>query len=337
VREAERATAEVEAILDSIQESTSLGLGYFDRDFRAIRLNAMLAAVHGGTVEDQIGLTIEEGVPELWPRIEPIYRKVIETGEPVVGVEVSGVTASDPGREHWWLSNLYPVKVAGSLIGFSVVVVDITDRKQLELSQVALTRAVVDALAYTVELRDPYTAGHQERVAELATSLAERLGRSRGEIASIDLAARIHDLGKILVPAEILSRPGHLSDVEMKLAQAHALAGSDILERAHFPEDVCQMVLQHHERLDGSGYPSGLAGDEICAGARIIAVVDVFDAMVGMRPYRAALQASVALKELTEGAGTLYDPEAVAALVQLVGEGRFGLENGQTAVELGFY
>ncbi len=318
VRESDRARAEALSILDAYQATTSVGLGFVDTEFRIIRANPMLASVRGGSVDDQIGLTVEEVVPDLWPQLEPKYRSVIDTGTSVVNLEVSGATADDPGVRHWWLTNLYPVKIEDQIIGIGTVVLDITDRKNLEASRVQLTRSVVAALAEAVEMRDPYTAGHESRVSINATLVATQLGLDVDEVESIGLAGHIHDIGKLAVPAEILSHPGRLSEVEMELVRTHPQAGSDMLERVGFPREAREIVLQHHVRIDGSGYPSGLRGDEVCIGAQIVAVADVFDAIVSTRPYRGSLGLDAALEELARGSGTRYNAEAVAAFIRLV-------------------
>ena len=329
LRESHRATAEASSIIDSLQSTSSVGFGYVDRDFRLVRLNPMLAATTGGRVEDQIGRTMAEVVPALWPTLEPIYHSVIDTGEAAVNREVSGPVATDPDRIHTWLTNLNPVKVNGTVTGIAIVVIDITDRKQLEESQATLTRAVVSALSASVEMRDPYTAGHQEKVAQLATTIAAELHLEPSEIDLIGLAARIHDIGKLSVPAELLTRPGRLSDTEMALVRMHSQAGFDMLKKVHFPEHVAEMVLQHHERSDGSGYPHGLRGEQIAIGSRIIAVADVVESMASRRPYRAALGLDVALDEIRRGAGTRYDGDVVKACVSLVENGTVTFdENG---------
>jgi diguanylate cyclase (GGDEF)-like protein/putative nucleotidyltransferase with HDIG domain/PAS domain S-box-containing protein len=321
VREADRATLEALSVLDAYQSTTSVGLGFVDTDFRIVRINSMLAAVNGSSVEDQIGRLIEEVVPELWPQLEREYRSVLDSANPVVNLEVSGFAPDEPDVTRWWLTNLYPVTVAERVIGIGIVVLDITDRKRFEQSQVELTRSMVGALAGAAEMRDPYTAGHEDRVATNAALVATALGLNAAQIESITLAGRIHDIGKLAIPAEILARPGHLGTAEMDLIRTHAQVGSDMLKRVHFPDDARDIVLQHHERIDGSGYPEGLRGDEVCMGAQIVAVADVFDAMASSRPYRAALGVEVALEELVEGAGTRYNREVVDSFVRLVREG----------------
>ena len=323
LRQSHRATLEWSSIVDSLQSTESVGFGYVDRQFRFLRMNEMLAAVHGGRVEDQIGRTVADVVPALWPALEPICERVIGRGEAAVNQEVSGPTATDPGRIHSWLTNLNPVTVDGQLVGIAIVVIDITDRKQLEESQATLTRAVVGALSASVEMRDPYTAGHQERVACIAGAVAAELGLKPEAIDEIELAANIHDIGKLSVPSELLAHPGRLSEPEMAVVQMHCQAGFDLLHRVHFPERVAQMVFQHHERCDGSGYPRGLRGEQILMGSRIIAVADVIESMASGRPYRASLGVDAALDEIQRGAGTAYDADVVAACTKVVKSGRF--------------
>jgi diguanylate cyclase (GGDEF)-like protein/PAS domain S-box-containing protein/putative nucleotidyltransferase with HDIG domain len=326
VRAADNAAAEALAIVSALESSTSVGLGFIDTDLRVIRLNEALAAVHGGRVEDQLGRTVAETVPGLWPALEPIYRKVLTTGEPLHNQEIVGQTAGDPGHPHYWLTSLFPVRAHGQITGVCPVAIDITHRKELEASQRALTRSVVSALASSVETRDPYTAGHQARVAEIAVAIATELGLDAVEIDAIDLGARIHDVGKLAIPTEILSRPGRLREAEMALVREHSQAGSDMLKRVDFPDHVREMILQHHERLDGSGYPNGVRGEQLLMGSRIIAVADVVEAMSSHRPYRPAVGIEPALKEIERGSGVEYDSGVVDACIRLFGDGRLSLD-----------
>jgi PAS domain S-box-containing protein len=173
--------------------------------------------------------------------------------------------------------------------------------------------ATVTALASMVELRDAYTAGHQRRVASLAGAIARQMGLSEDRIQGILLAGVIHDVGKIQVPAEILSKPTRLRPLEFELIKAHPRAGYDIVRSIDFPWPIADMILQHHERLDGSGYPDGLKGDAIRLESRILAVADVVEAMMSHRPYRAELGLDAALAEVEAGKGTRYDAAAVDA------------------------
>lgn len=176
------------------------------------------------------------------------------------------------------------------------------------------------ALAAAVAMRDPYTAGHESRVAALAGAIGRALHLDADRIRGLELAANIHDVGKIGVPIEILGKPGRLTQSEMDLVRSHAQAGYEIVKNVRFTWPIAEMVWQHHERLDGSGYPRGLKGDQIMLEARIIAVADVVDAMAGARPYRAALGLDAAIAEIVKGRGTLYDARVVDACVALLRE-----------------
>jgi PAS domain S-box-containing protein len=187
----------------------------------------------------------------------------------------------------------------------------------------ASLQAAVRAIATAAELRDPYTAGHQRRVAELATAMATVLGVDADLITGIGVAATIHDIGKLVVPSEILAKPSRLSAAEYELVKGHVQAGYDIIDQIDFPWPAADMVLQHHERLDGSGYPNHLSGDEIGIGGRIIAVADVVEAMSSHRPYRPGLGIDAALDVVTRGRGRLFAPDAVDACVRLFREDGF--------------
>ncbi len=180
--------------------------------------------------------------------------------------------------------------------------------------------AAVEALARATEARDPYTAGHQHRVGVLASHIGNRLGLPQGEVDGLQVAGALHDLGKIAIPAEILTKPGRLSEVEMALVRTHTDIGGDILREIDFPWPVRDVVTQHHERLDGSGYPAGLSGDEICLAARIVGVADVVDAMTSMRPYRSAVGVDAAIAELMNHRGVLYQSDIVDAAVDVLHE-----------------
>ena len=166
-------------------------------------------------------------------------------------------------------------------------------------------------------MRDAYTAGHERRVAELATAIAREIGLNEDKIEGLFLAATIHDLGKINVPAELLSKPGKLTPLEYQMLQTHVQAGYEIIKGVKFPWPIAQIVLQHHERLDGSGYPQGLKGEAMLPEAKILAVADVVESMMSHRPYRQALGVEVALAQVEQSQGRLYDPAAVEACVRL--------------------
>lgn len=207
---------------------------------------------------------------------------------------------------------------------------DITERKKaaesLQRSYDQLREtfiATVNTLASTIEMRDPHTAGHQRRVTILACAIAEEMGLTEDQFDGLRMAGLIHDLGKINVPAEILSKPGRINDIEFSLIRYHPQICHDILKTIDLPWPVAKIVLQHHERLDGSGYPQGLKGDEIMLEARILAVADVVEAMASHRPYRPALGIELAFEEIIKGRGVLYDPDAVDACVRIFSEKSF--------------
>jgi len=214
-----------------------------------------------------------------------------------------------------------------SIIGYQGIVRDISElesnRKQLEKTLKELRKALggtIEAMALTVETRDPYTAGHQRRVSNLARAIATEMGVSEDQIQGIRLAGVIHDVGKISVPGEILSKPGRIGANEFGIIKEHPQVGYNILKTVDFPWPIAQIVLQHHERMDGSGYPFGISGDNILIEARILAVADVVEAMASHRPYRPALGIDVALREILKNRGSFYDLDVVDACLRLFNE-----------------
>ncbi len=204
---------------------------------------------------------------------------------------------------------------------------DITERKKAEASLAesfaqlrSALGATVQAIAVTVETRDPYTAGHQRRVADLSCAIAAEMNLSDTTVDSIRMAAIIHDLGKISVPSEILSKPTRLTDIEFSLIRTHPQSGYDILKNIEFPWPIARMVLEHHERVDGSGYPNGLIKDQSLLESRILAVADTVEAMASHRPYRPGLGIEIALQEIETHKGTLYDEAVAEACLRLFRE-----------------
>jgi putative nucleotidyltransferase with HDIG domain len=187
-------------------------------------------------------------------------------------------------------------------------------------------KGVVHALSLSIEARDPYTAGHQKRVSDLAGAIATEMGLLKDRVTGIRLAGEIHDLGKIAVPAEILSKPNKLSDMEFSLIKTHPDVGYNILREIEFPWPIAQIVYQHHERLDGSGYPRGLKADGILLEARIMAVADVVEAIASHRPYRPALGMEAAAAEIQKNRGIIYDPEVVDTCLGIIGRPNFILK-----------
>ena len=182
---------------------------------------------------------------------------------------------------------------------------------------------VTEALGRIVEARDPYTQGHQERVARVSRAIALEMGLPADEVAAIEMAALVHDIGKMAIPTEILSKPGRLSEVEFNLVKGHSQHGYDILKDVSFPFPIADIVLQHHERLDGSGYPDGVSGNKMLLAARVLAVGDVVEAMASHRPYRPALPMSLAIEEISDA--RKYDSEVVDAFLRLYATDRVDL------------
>jgi PAS domain S-box-containing protein len=219
------------------------------------------------------------------------------------------------------------LKVAATLMGEGITRLKIEE--ELKLSNQKLQKAMkstIQATALILEKRDPYNAGHQKRMTKLACAIAEEISLPKDKVEGLYIAGIIHDIGKINVPTEILSKPGRLSEIEFSLIQTHPQVGSDLLKEMELPGEVSSIVLQHHERMDGSGYPSGLSGEAILLEARILAVTDVVEAMASNRPYRPALGLDQALEEITKNKGKLYDPEVVDACWKLFKEKGFKFE-----------
>jgi PAS domain S-box-containing protein len=215
----------------------------------------------------------------------------------------------------------------GNIIGYQGIIRDISElvssQKKLQKTLDKLQKALggtIQAMALTVETRDPYTAGHQRRVSNLACAIAREMGIPQHQIQGIHFAGIIHDIGKISVPGEILSKPGKISEHELGIIKEHPRSGHNILKTVDFPWPIAQIVLQHHEKMDGSGYPDGIPGDEILIESRILSVADVIEAMSSHRPYRPTLGVDVALREVQQNMNILYDPDVVDACLRLFNE-----------------
>lgn len=325
LRHAEREAVEGASLLTSIERSAPVGVALTDREFRLLRINPYLTRFCELPPEAQLGKTVAEVVPQLWSQIRDAYERA-RAGETVPDIEVTTEDPDNPGRSTYWLASYYPVEMGGEIIGVGNVVFDITLRKTAELALAKNLDALVQTIARTVEFRDPYTAGHQQRVADLAAAAATEMGLDPFEVEGIRTAASIHDIGKISIPAEILSKPSKLLAAEMELIRQHSETGYAIVQGIDFPWPVAEMIRQHHERQDGSGYPRGIAGDEILLGSRIIAVADVIEAMVSHRPYRPGYSLEEVLTFVTDQAAMSLDPDAVGACVRLLRSGALRLQ-----------
>ena len=226
------------------------------------------------------------------------------------------------GSELWVNVSASPIfDDAGGFAGSLAMVADMSMQRDAEDRLKQALTGTVAAMGALVETRDPYTAGHERRTAGLVVAVARRMGFGQYAIETLDLTARMHGIGQIAVPAEILTRPSRLSQNEFTLVKAHPQVAYDILSSIDFGRPVAEIILQHHERLDGSGYPNGLVGDEMLLEARILAVADVVEAMSSHRPYRPALGVEAALDEIAAGSGRLYDDAVVKACKQVFAAG----------------
>lgn len=330
-KQAEAALQDSEAKYRKIVETTQEGIWVIDAEARTNYVNRRLAEMLGYSDHEMIGRSLFDFMDDVGR--EEMQKKL--------AVRRQGLTETydfrfqrQDGSSLWAIVAGSPyLDPQGKFTGSMGMITDITDRKQSEAalreSYAKLHRALngtVLALAAMVEMRDPYTAGHQERVSQLACAIAEDLGFSRDQIEGMRMMSLLHDIGKIGVPAEILNKPGKISDYEFDIIRTHSKVGYEILKDIEFPCAVAEAIAQHHERLDGSGYPQGLSGNQISLPARILAVADVVEAMASYRPYRPALGIDKALEEIIQNKGILYDPEVVDACVKLFTEKKFAFE-----------
>ena len=266
-------------------------------------------------------------------KMQKISVKKILRGE-VSALSDEAILVSKGGKKTPIDPRMEPIKDdGGDISGVVLAFTDVTARKtaeeelkrSFEQQKIAM-EGTVRAIAYTIETRDPYTAGHQRRVTKLACAIGEEMGLSKDRIEGLRMEGELHDIGKIHVSAEILSKPGQISESEYAIIKTHSQVGHDILKTIEFPWPVASIVLQHHERMDGSGYPSGLKGKDILLEAKILAVADVCEAMASHRPYRPALSIEDSLEEISKNKGKLYDPEVADICLKVFGEKKFKFE-----------
>ena len=312
-----------------VAESAADAIIIGDGEGKVVFWNKAAQEIFGYTAEEIVGRSIALLMPE---RFRKNFLKRMEqqrkTGE-VPGIRGRMIqTGLRKDGSEFPAEISYAAWKGGDEMFSTAIIRDITERmaaeKALKDSYEKLERTlegIVEALGAAIELRDPYTAGHQRRVAELAVAIAEEMGLPTEKVEATRYAALVHDIGKLAVPAEILAKPAALTDTEFALIKFHPQQAYDILKEIDFPWPLAEIVLQHHERLDGSGYPSGLKGDEILLEARIIAVADVVEAMSSHRPYRPALGIEAACDEIKAKRGRLYDPDVVDACVSLFEKG----------------
>jgi putative nucleotidyltransferase with HDIG domain len=337
--EAQAELAQTQLMFQAAMEGSQAGVAIADAPDCTLRYinKAGLAIVGVGEAEHIYGMDPERYV-QAWAMYDIDGEPMVPAKDPLARAVCHGekstaevVFRSEAGGDRAVLADAAPILDSeGRIQAGMVVFVDITDRRaeqlELERSHTRLEHMVYqvsEAMGRVVEVRDPYTAGHQERTAVIAKAIAVEMALPESEIRAIEMAALVHDIGKLGVPAEILTKPGHLSNIEFEIIKSHSEYGYQILKDIEFPWAVADVVLQHHERLDGSGYPKGLSGDEICLAARVLGVADVVEAMSSHRPYRATLGIDVAIGEIASRP-ELFDERVAQACVALFESGRLG-------------
>ncbi len=312
--------------LVALVKASPLGIVAFDLDGKILLWNRAAEEITGWCEEEMQGLSIQVLADRKWEEYEVLRRRTLNR-------EVFHSLPMDATRKDGLpiiiSYSSAPVLDGDRIVATMAVIYDISEKMKMEADlkeSLEKTNRILDetvhSLSSAVEKRDPYTAGHQQRVAQLACALAEEIGGTAEErLKGIWTGAILHDIGKLFVPAEILTRPGRLSGIEFELVKSHAEVGYDILKDIEFQWPVALIVRQHHERLDGSGYPAGLKGDDILFEARILGVADVVEAISSHRPYRPGIGIESALEEIKRSRGTAYDPSVVDACLNLFRNG----------------
>ncbi len=315
-------------ILENIED------GYFEVDLAGnfTFFNPSLCRILGYPREEMPGMNNRVFMDaENAKKVFRAFNEVYVTGIPSKGFECETIR-KDGARTYIEVSVSLIVRPGEKPTRFRGIVRDVTESKrteeELQRTLESLRKAfgaTIQVMVSAVETRDPYTGGHQIRSADLARAIATEMGLPREKIDGIRMAGVIHDIGKLSIPAEILSNPTKLSEIEFSLIQEHSKKGHDILKDVESPWPLAEIVYQHHERMDGSGYPRRLKGEEILIEARILAVADVVEAMASHRPYRPALGMDAALQEIEKNRGILYDPAVVDICLMLIREKGFQL------------
>jgi PAS domain S-box-containing protein/putative nucleotidyltransferase with HDIG domain len=322
----EKQREEYRTIYDTVRHM----IVYLTKDGTIQRINRAGATFFGLEPREIVGKTVYDFLPaDEADQFTAVNNEVISSGEAKLAIiqEYSRLS----GKTRWAQIDRIPyLDERGDIIGVITLHVDITRRKLaeegLKHSLASLEKTLDDAIgamSKIVEMKDPFTAGHQIRVAQLAIAMAEKMKLTDEQVGYIKTAATVHDIGKIYVPSDILSKPGTLRDMEMQIIRTHAQGSYEILRKIDFHGPMAQIAYQHHERLDGSGYPRGLKGGDIILEAKILAVADVVEAMASHRPYRAALGIDKALEEIRINRGSKYDEAAVDACLELFNGGKF--------------
>lgn len=318
----------------SIVENAVEGIFRTTQEGQVITVNSALARMMGYDTPEGFAKEITDLSKQVYvnPEDRVRYMKILDEKGIIEGFETQHYRKD--GSTIWVLINARAVRsLTGKALYYEGIMQDITARKAADEEIKKDTDQIrkyllgtINALSMMVETRDPFTSGHQKRVSHLARAIAQDMALSHDTINNIRLAGIIHDIGKVSVPAGILGKTSKLTDMEFDLIKVHSQSGYNILKEAELPYPIAETVLQHHERLDGSGYPQGLENKQILLESKIIAVADVTEAMASHRPYRPALGIPAALEEIEKNQGTLYDKKVVEVCSQLFRKKEFRFE-----------
>ena len=306
-------------LLDNLPDAV-----YFkDDENRLVRVNRFYAEGFKMSPEEIIGKTDFCFFPkEQAQKMFDDDTYILKTGNPIIGKIERTLL---PNRTHNCVTTTkIPIRnKKGDIIGTMGMTRDITAYDQIEKNRLDMVMSSLKVLDRVLEIRDPYTFGHTRRVSIIAEKIAQELGWDENKILSLKMSAELHDIGKILIPLEILNKPGALSELELKMVQEHVKKCYDMLKPHAFPFPLPETIYQHHERLNGKGYPRGLSGDKIIPEARVLAISDVLEAMTFHRPYRAALGLKKAVQELKDNCDSKYDRDIVHTAVKIINENNF--------------
>ena len=317
-KQAEKALAESENLFRTSFESATDGIIMFGKNGRYIKVNDRACELWGYTREELLQLHFNDITYKEDQGISTdLYDKMISGGLNNAAFEKRYIKKD--GTVIWAYVSTSAIRDEINNIKYFISYIqDITDSKAVTERINGVLEGTIETLARVVEARDPYTSGHQKRVAEIAVAIAENMGLSKEQVHGLYLASIVHDLGKMQVPAEILSKPGKLTYLEFEMIKCHPETAYDLLKDIDFPWPVAEIIYQHHERIDGSGYPRKLKGDSMSVEAKILGVADVYEAMSSHRPYRAAFPKDTALAEIEKNKGVLYDPDVVEAFLKVL-------------------
>jgi PAS domain S-box-containing protein len=316
-KQAKEFDRDIENIFNSLMEHTPIFVFIKDEATRSVRLSRNYEQMLGRPLNELLNKTVDELFPS------DLAKSMVADDLRILNTKIyEKIEEELNGRIYSTIK--FPVLIESKrkyLVGFTI---DITEQKKTETELKEIIHrlrktlgAAIEAMSATVEARDPYTAGHHRRVADLARSIAIAMNLPRNQIEGIRMAGSIHDIGKISIPAEILSKPSKLTKLEFALIRLHSQTGYDILKDIEFYCPIARIVLEHHERIDGSGYPNGLRRENLLIESRILMVADVVEAMASDRPYRPGLGIELALKEIKKDSGIRYESAVVDTCIGL--------------------